>query len=318
MKAPDRTIAEWRLRTRALELGRRTLVMGVVNITPDSFSDGGRFLDPEAAVTHALRLLDEGADILDLGAESTRPGSRAGGAAGSEVAPAVSAEEEQARLLPVLEGILAARLQAIVSVDTYKAATARAAIAAGAEIINDVSGLRWDSGMAAVCGGFKCGVVLMHTRGRPEDWRTQPQLAPDELLAAVRSGLAASLAAAVHVGIAMESVVLDPGYGFGKRFDENYALLARQAELLSLGRPLLAGLSRKSFLGRTLAPLYAGTTPNAESVAFAPVEAREAASLAALVAAILHGASIVRVHAVRTAVEAALIADAVLGAHRIT
>ena len=133
MNPPERAIADWRLRTRTLELGRRTLVMGVVNITPDSFSDGELFVDPEAAVAHALRLLDEGADILDLGAESTRPGSRAGGAAGSESAPAVSAEEEQARLLPVLEGILAARPQAIVSVDTYKAATARAALAAGAE-----------------------------------------------------------------------------------------------------------------------------------------------------------------------------------------
>ncbi|MGD0858926.1 MAG: dihydropteroate synthase [Terracidiphilus sp.] len=312
MKPLERTISEWRLRTRALELGRRTLIMGVVNITPDSFSDGGFFLDPEAAVARSMQLLDEGAGILDLGAESTRPGSRAGGAAGSEFAPAVSAEEEQSRLLPVLEGILAARPEAIVSVDTYKAATAHAALAAGAEIVNDVSGFEWDPEMATVCAEFKSGVVLMHTRGRPEEWRTQPQLAADELLTTVRSGLAASLAAAAQAGIAPESIVLDPGYGFGKRFDENYALLARQAELLSLGRPLLAGLSRKSFLGRTLAPLYTGTTPNAESVPFAPVEAREAASLAAMVAAILHGASIVRVHAVRPAVEAALIADAVL------
>jgi len=303
----ERKVTDWRLRTRSLELGRRTLIMGVVNITPDSFSDGGRFLDPEAAVAHALRLLDEGADILDLGAESTRPGSRAGGAAGSESAPAVSAEEERARLLPVLEGILAARPQAIVSVDTYKAATARAALAAGAEVINDVSGLRWDTGMADVCAESGCGVVLMHTRGRPEEWHAQPQLAPDELLPTVRSGLAASMAAAAHAGIAPESIVLDPGYGFGKRFDENYALLARQAELLSLGRPLLAGLSRKSFLGRTLAPLYAGKD--------APVEARETANIAALVTAILHGASIVRVHAVRQAVEAALISDAVLRAY---
>ena len=312
MKPPERTIAGWRLRTRTLELGRRTLIMGVVNITSDSFSDGGRFLDPEAAVAQALHLLDEGADILDLGAESTRPGSRAGGAAGSESAPAVSAEEEQAHLLPVLEGILAARPQAIVSVDTYKAATARAALAACAEIINDVSGFEWDPEMAAVCAKSRCGVVLMHTRGRPEEWRNQQQLVPDELLAAVRSGLAASLAAAAQAGIAPQSIVLDPGYGFGKRFDENYALLARQAELLSLGRPLLAGLSRKSFLGRTLAPLYAGGNPATESVPFAPVEAREAASLAALAAAILHGASVVRVHAVRSAVEAALIVDAVL------
>jgi dihydropteroate synthase len=309
---PARSINHWRLRTRALELGRRTLIMGVVNITPDSFSNGGLFLDPEAAVAHALRLLDEGADILDLGAESTRPGSRAGGAAGSESAPAVSAEEEQARLLPVLVGILAARPQAIVSVDTYKAATARAALAAGVEIVNDVSGFQWDAGMAAVCADSGCGVVLMHTRGRPDEWQAQPQLAPDELLATVRSGLAASMAAAAQAGIAPESIVLDPGYGFGKRLDENYALLARQAELLSLGRPLLAGLSRKSFLGRTLAPLYAGGNPAAESIPLAPVEARETASIAAMVAAILHGASIVRVHAVRPAVEASLIADAVV------
>ncbi len=302
-----RVRSEWRLRTRTLELGRRTLLMGIVNITPDSFSDGGFFLDAEKAVRYGLSLLDDGADILDLGAESTRPGSRAGspvGTAGSEPGPAVSAEEEQARLLPVLKGILAARPQAIVSVDTYKAATARAALQSGAEIINDVSGFQWDPDIAAVCAEAGCGVVLMHTRGRPEEWRTLRHLASDELLFKVRGGLEASLAAAVKAGVASESIVLDPGYGFGKRFDENYALLARQAELLSLGRPLLAGLSRKSFLGRTLAPLYSGED--------APVESRETASLAALVAAILHGASIVRVHAVRPAVEAALIADAVL------
>ncbi len=306
MNPLTRTPGTWRLRTRALELGRRTLVMGVVNITPDSFSDGGRFIGPEDAVTHALKLLDEGADLLDLGAESTRPGSPAGGAVGTETAPAVSAEEEQARLLPVLQRILAARPDAIVSVDTYKAATARAALAAGAEIVNDVSGFLWDSGLAPVCAEFGCGVVLMHTRGRPEEWRAQPQLEPDELLAEVRAGLSASLSTAAAAGVGAEAIVLDPGYGFGKRFDENYALLAQQAELLELGRPLLAGLSRKSFLGRTLAPLHGGQD--------APADAREAASGAALVAAILHGASIVRVHSVRPAVEAARIADAVLAA----
>jgi dihydropteroate synthase len=314
-----RTAAPWRLRTRTLELGRRTLVMGIVNVTPDSFSDGGLFFDPEAAVAHALALLDEGADLLDLGAESTRPGSRAGsqagsragnphGAAGSAEAPVVSADEEQARLLPVLEGILRVRPQAVISVDTYKAATARVALQAGAEIINDVSGFAWDAEIATVCAeaGRVPGLILMHTRGRPEEWRLQPKLAPDELLATVRAGLAASLAVATAAGIPPEAIVLDPGYGFGKRFEENYALLARQAELLELGRPLLAGLSRKSFLGRTLAPLHQGCD--------APVEARETASVAAQVAAILHGASIVRVHRVRPAVEAARIADAVLAA----
>jgi dihydropteroate synthase len=203
-----------------------------------------------------------------------------------------------------LEGILAVRPHAVLSVDTYKAATARAALAAGAEILNDVSGLRWDAGMAGVCAGAGCGVVLMHTRGRPDEWRTQAQLEPDELLATVKNGLEASLDAATRAGIAPEAIVLDPGYGFGKRFGENYALLARQAQLLAMGRPLLAGLSRKSFLGHILAPLNGGQ--------IAPATARETASIAAMVAAILHGASIVRVHTVRPAVEAARIADAVL------
>ncbi|MGO9318208.1 MAG: dihydropteroate synthase [Terracidiphilus sp.] len=320
-----RKVTLWQLRSRTLELGRRTLVMGIVNITPDSFSDGGQFLEPEAAVEHGLRLLDEGAEILDLGAESTRPGSStvsAFGQVGSSAvsafrpalhpndkdpslgAPVVSAEEEQARLLPVLEGILRARPDAIVSVDTYKAATARAALQSGAEIVNDVSGFKWDVEMAAACAEAGCGVVLMHTRGRPEEWSAQPPLGPDELLATVRDGLTVSMEKAVVAGIPLERIVLDPGYGFGKRFEENYTLLARQAELLALGRPLLAGVSRKSFLGRTLAPLNGGNN--------APVEARETAGVAAMTAAILHGASIVRVHAVRQAVEAARIADAVL------
>jgi dihydropteroate synthase len=276
--------------------------MGVVNVTPDSFSDS--FLVSEEAVARAIRLLDEGADIVDIGAESTRPGSRAGGVAGGEDAPAVSAEEEQARLLPALEGVLRARPGAIVSVDTYKAETARAAIAAGAEIVNDVSGFSWGVGMEAVAAETRCGLVLMHTRGRPDEWNAQGQLEPDELMRQVRAGLEASLAKAAAAGIERESIVLDPGYGFGKRGGENFVLLAREAELLELGRPLLAGVSRKSFLGQALAPLYGG--------AAAPVDARETASVAGMVAAILAGASIVRVHRVRDAVEAALVADAVL------
>jgi dihydropteroate synthase len=300
---PARTAALWQLSTRTLELGRRTLVMGIVNITPDSFSDGGSFASPDAAIAHALTLLDQGADLLDLGAESTRPGSQAGGNQ-----PAVSAAEEQSRLLPVVEGILKARPEAILSIDTYKASTARAALATGAEIINDVSGFSWYPDMPAACAQSGCGVVLMHTRGRPEEWHTQPRLAPDALLADVHAGLAVGLEQAQQAGIAPAAIVLDPGYGFGKNFDENYALLARQHELLALGRPLLAGLSRKSFLGHTLAPLHGGQP--------APVTARETAGIAALVAAILHGASIVRVHTVRPAVEAAQIADAILTANQ--
>ena len=294
-----RELSSWRLRTRSLELGRRTLIMGVVNITPDSFSDGGFFLAPEKAIAHAVRLVDEGADILDLGAESTRPGSHAGG-----TEPSVSAEEEQERLLPVVEGILKALPHAVVSVDTYKAETARAALKAGAEIVNDVSGFAWDPALAGVCAEFGAGVVLTHTRGRPEQWREQPQLKPEALMATVRDGLAASVETATAAGIANDAIILDPGYGFGKKFGENYTLLARQAELLDLGRPLLAGLSRKSILGHTLAPLFGGND--------ALTDARENASLAAMTAAILNGASIVRVHAVRPAVEAARIADAIL------
>jgi dihydropteroate synthase len=278
--------------------------MGVVNVTPDSFSDGGFFLDSEKAIDQALALFDEGADIVDLGAESTRPGAKVGGSAGTGDVAAVSAEEEQERLLPVVEGILRARPEAIVSVDTYKGETARAAIAAGAEIVNDVSGFAWDRSMPQICADARCGVVLTHTRGKPNEWIAQAQLEADELMREVRRGLGASLAKAVEAGIEMESVVLDPGYGFGKRGGENFTLLRRQAELLELGRPLLAAVSRKTFLGRALAPLYGG--------AAAPVDARDTASVAGMVAAILGGASIVRVHRVREAIEAALIADAVL------
>ena len=298
----NRKVTKWKLRTRTLELGRRTLVMGVVNVTPDSFSGAHAHLDLDRDVADAVRLLDEGADILDIGAESTRPGAKVGGGGADE--PTVSAAEEQARLLPVVEGVLRARPGAIVSVDTYKAETARAAIAAGAEIVNDVSGFFWDFGMAAEAAKTECGLVLMHTRGKPDEWAAQAQLEPDELIEQVRTGLEASLMNAEAAGISQDSIVLDPGYGFGKRGAENFGLLARQAELLELGRPLLAGVSRKSFLGHALAPLYGGSA--------APVDARQTASVAGMVAAILAGASIVRVHQVRQAMEAALVADGVM------
>ncbi len=296
----------WRLHAKTLMLGERTLVMGVVNVTPDSFSDGGMYLQAERAVAQGLRLLDEGADIVDLGAESTRPGSGAGRAD-----TALSAGEEQDRLLPVLEGLLKERSGAVVSADTYKAETARAAVKAGAEILNDVSGFTWDGAMAATCAELKCGLVLMHTRGTPDEWRTQEPLGRDGVLPVVRDGLAGVLKAALAAGIERDRVVLDPGYGFGKRYDDNFFLLARQAELLELGRPLLAGLSRKSFLMRG----FAGQAANeAAARAQAAGQSREIRSVAALVAAILGGASIVRVHEVAWAVEAAAIADGVLAA----
>jgi len=282
----------WQLRSRTVELGPRTLIMGVLNVTPDSFSDGGRFFEPAAAIEHGLAMLENGADILDVGGESTRPGALA-----VSSQPAVSAEEELRRVIPVIEELLRRRPKAIVSIDTYKAQVARAAIEAGAEIANDVSALRWDSEMARTVAELRCGVVLMHMRGSPAEWRTLPPLDdPTELVA---RELEERAQAAIAAGIARERIVLDPGFGFGKRLDENYPLLARFDELHKLGFPLLAGLSRKSFIGRTLAK-------NGNDL---PPHERLYGSLAAVTAAILKGAHIVRVHDVQSTAQAVRIAD---------
>src|ERR1017187_3567030 len=234
---------EWQLRTRALSLGPRTLVMGILNVTPDSFSDGGQYLDTNAGLKHALEMLESGADILDLGGESTRPN-----------AVPITSAEEQARVLPVLRAILKERPQAIVSIDTYHAETARLAVEAGAEIVNDVSGHLWDPRMSVTCAALACGAILMHTRGRPQEWRTLPPLAPAEVLPLVLRDLETGANAALAAGIAHDSIVLDPGFGFGKAFGENYPLLAQLDRLHALGFPILAGLSRKSFLTRTITP----------------------------------------------------------------
>jgi dihydropteroate synthase len=284
----------WQLRSRSLALGPRTLVMGVINVTPDSFSDGGRYLYPKTAAADAVRMFEQGADIVDIGGESTRPGKHA----------AVTAEEEQRRVLPVIESILKKKPKALLSVDTYKASTAQAAVSTGAEIVNDISGFLWDPEMASACARLGCGVVLMHTRGCSAEWRSLPPLAKDEVLPLVKTGLRHSLQSAHAAGIDTDRIVLDPGYGFGKSYDENYPLFAHQDELRDLGRPILIGASRKSFLGRTLAPLHHGKN--------AAVNERDNATIAATVAAILAGAHIVRVHDVRPATEAARIADAIL------
>ncbi len=287
MPPTSRPSAEWLLRTRSLRLGRTTIVMGILNVTPDSFSDGGRFRGPEDAIESALRMLREGAAILDIGGESTRPGTY----------PKISAQQEADRVLPVIEGILQAQPSALLSIDTYHAATAKLAIKAGAEIVNDVSGFLWDSEMAATCAASSCGVVLMHTRGRPEEWKTLPPLPQKDVVPLVLDALRVRLDSAYAAGIEPARIVLDPGFGFGKAFDENYTLLAHLDALLVHGHPLLAGVSRKGFLGRHLAPGDRGNQ-----------------GLAAMTAVILNGASIVRVHDVKAAVEAAAIADAILGA----
>jgi dihydropteroate synthase len=289
-----RAVFQWSLGQRTLELGKRTLIMGIVNVTPDSFSDGGLYLDPSQALDHALQLLDEGADMIDVGGESTRPGAK----------PTVSAEEELRRVLPVITELKKQRPNAVISVDTYKASVARAAVAAGAEIVNDVSGFRWDSRMAATIAEMKCGAVLMHMRRRPEDWRTLPP--PGDIVLLVKRELREWSEAAVLAGVRRERIALDPGFGFGKSFEQNYPLLGRFQELQSLGFPLLAGTSRKSFLGRTLAQ-----TKDGEDAA--PAD-RLYGNLAAQTALILKGAHILRTHDVKAAVEAARVADAILAA----
>jgi dihydropteroate synthase len=276
---------EWKLRTRVLSLGEKTVVMGVLNTTPDSFSDGGQFAGAAAAIEHGLAMFEEGADIVDIGGESTRPGKR----------KPVVLEEELDRVLPVIEGILRHRRGGILSIDTYKSQTAEAALAVGVEIVNDVSGLLWDEAMAAVCAGAKCGVVLMHTRGRPEDWKTLPGLKPEEVVPHVQQALQQRLEHALGSGIEPDRIAVDPGFGFGILGPENYSLLAGLDHLSSLGRPLLAGPSRKRFLAPDLQPAQRGN-----------------ATLAATTAAILNGAHVVRVHDVRAVREAATVADAVL------
>jgi dihydropteroate synthase len=275
-----------RLPRGTLVLGERTLVMGVLNVTPDSFSDGGLFHDADAAAARALELERAGADLLDIGGESTRPGA----------AP-VSAEEELRRVLPVLER-LRGRLKISVSIDTQKSAVAEAAAAAGAEIINDVSGLRADAALAGVARRRKMPVILMHMRGTPRTMQQGP-FARD-VMRDVKSGLLAAVRRARAAGLRKSQLLLDPGIGFGKSFAQNFELLARFGELAALGFPLVAGTSRKRFIGETLGG--------------APPDQRVWGTSATVTAAILGGAHIVRVHDVAEMAQVARVADAILSA----
>lgn len=298
-----RAVFHWNLGSRALELGRRTLIMGVVNVTPDSFSDGGLYLDPEKAVAHTEQMLNDGADIIDVGGESTRPGAHvANTPSGTASRTPVSQEDELGRVIPVIRELKRARPKAIVSIDTYKSVVARAAVEAGAEIVNDISGFRWDAMMAKTLAELKVGAVLMHIRGRPDEWRSLPPIGDPVLL--VKRELRQWAEAAVLAGLKREYLLLDPGFGFGKRFEENYPLLARFSELQQLGFPLLAGTSRKSFVGRMLA----------REGKDAPVNERLYGTLATEAALILKGAHIIRTHEVRATVEIARAADAIVAA----
>jgi dihydropteroate synthase len=277
-----------KLPSRTLVLGERTLVMGVLNVTPDSFSDGGRFLDPQRAVEHALEMERAGADLLDIGGESTRPGSTG-----------TSAETELARILPVLGGLRGA-LKIPIAIDTSKSQVAEAAISAGAQIINDISGLRFDRRIAEVAHRRGVSLILMHMRGEPATMQKGPFAL--DVMKDVAQGLRASIRKARAAGVRKSQIIVDPGIGFGKRFEQNYELLRKLPELAKLGHPLLVGTSRKGFLGTTLAR-------NGKP---APPEERLWATAATVTASILGGAHIVRVHDVAEMAQVARVADCLL------
>ena len=272
-----------KLKDREVQLGDRTLLCGILNVTPDSFSDGGKFTDPERAFDRAVELEEEGADIIDIGAESTRPGSTR-----------VSEAEELRRLVPVLKR-LREKLTIPICVDTYKSAVAAKAIEHGAEIINDPSGLTWDPSLAKVVRDSGCGLVLNHMRGTPETWA---KLVPmHDPMGLVVKELEACLHRAIHAGVERSQIILDPGLGFGKRKEQNFELLARLGELIALELPVMAGPSRKSFLAGV-----AGEKPS------------EYATAAAVACAVLSGAHIVRVHDVAAMKHTLMVADGVLRA----
>ena len=276
---------------RTLPIGARTLVMGVLNVTPDSFSDGGEFFSLESALAHAEKMIAEGADIIDVGGESTRPGSAA----------TVSPEQELDRVLPVISQ-LAKRTAVPISVDTTKALVARAALDAGAAIVNDVSALRFDVHLADEVAKSGAGLVLMHSRGVPGAMHGLPPVA--DIIEEVTSSLRSSIEIAERHSVKRESIVIDPGIGFGKSQDQNVELIAKLDQLINAFPefPLLIGTSRKSFLGRLLTDRGGNPAPSNE---------RLNATLASVTAAVLKGAHIVRVHDVKAAVETVQVAEAI-------
>jgi dihydropteroate synthase len=275
--------SQWQIRGRSLTVGERTLVMGVLNVTPDSFSDGGEFLDPQQAIRHAEQMCAEGADLIDVGAESTRPG-----------AAAVAATEEIERVAPVIDQ-LAKRLNVPISIDTTKSAVAAAALSAGATIVNDVSGLRFDPQVADTVAATGAGLVLMHSRGMPDSLHRLPPV--NDIFAELKESLGQSVVWAEERGVRREAIVIDPGIGFDKTQEQNLALISQLDKIKELfpDLPLLIGTSRKSFIGRIL-----GGAPPSE---------RLYGTMATLAAAVLSGADIVRVHDVKAALETVRVVD---------
>src|SRR5215207_7287370 len=275
---PLMTTRAWHIRDRTLPIGDRTLIVGILNVTPDSFSDGGQFFDLGLALAHAEQMISEGADIIDVGGESTRPGGEP-----------VCIDEEIRRVVPVIE-TLARRTQVPISIDTTKSEVARAALEAGAAIVNDISALRFDFYVADAVARAGAGLVLMHSRGTPATMHRLPPVA--DIMEEVTSSLRASVHMAERRGVKRESIVIDPGIGFGKTQEQNLELIAKLDQLIAAfpDYPLLIGTSRKSFIGRILAD---------DSGTPAPPEDRLHGTMATITASILHGAHIVRVHDVK-------------------
>jgi len=276
---------EWKLARRSLSWGERILIMGVLNVTPDSFSDGGQFFSFDQAMAQAERMINEGADIIDIGGESTRPGSEF-----------VSEEEELRRVIPVIER-LAVKGSVPISIDTTKSSVARAALQAGVEIINDISGLRFDPAIADVAAETHAGLVLMHSRGTPKDMQQLPPVA--DIMSEVVNGLSESVAIAERHGVARAAIVIDPGIGFGKTVAQNCELIAKLDRIAHSfpDLPIMIGTSRKSFIGKLLDG--------------APADQRLYGTIASVVASVLQGAHIIRVHDVRAGTDAMRVAEAI-------
>lgn len=279
----DGTPAPLEIGNRTLEIGKKTYVMGILNLTPDSFSDGGKFLDVQVALDQAKQMLSAGADIIDIGGESTRPGS-----------DPVSAAEEIERVLPVIEQ-LKKEAQAPVSIDTTKAAVAEAAIKAGVDMVNDISGLRFDPDMARVVAEANLPVCLMHIKGQPKNMQQKPVYT--DVMEEVINYLSEGLAIAQKAGILLEKIIVDPGIGFGKTVEHNLEILRRLRELKALGRPVLIGTSRKSLIGQVLG---------------LPVDQRLEGTAATVALSIVNGADIIRVHDVKAMSRVAKMTDAIV------
>jgi dihydropteroate synthase len=269
----------------SLDFSKKTCIMGILNATPDSFSDGGLFFDKHIAVDHALRMIDDGADIIDVGGESTRPGS-----------DPVSVEEEIRRTIPIIKAI-SNKIKVPISIDTYKSEVAKQAIDAGASIVNDISGLRFDNKMAAVAAEYKVPVIVMHIKGKPNDMQTNPSY--EALIPEIMDYLRESIKVAVDNSIPEDRIIIDPGIGFGKTFEHNLEIIKNLRQFTLLGKPILIGVSRKAFIGKILAD--------------APPHERLEGTTAAVAVSIMNGANIVRVHDVKEMARVVKVVDAIKG-----